>query len=242
MKDVTRRKLAMAERARSFVLAYPLSEESQVKLVDELEERLARAEVLLVQQREGKLEQHAATARQTELKRAIHKDLLPYLVRVGERVADRPPEVAERLRLPGADLPQQAYLATTKAMLGAAQAMRKSLVAAGLVEAVLDDLALAVRRLEEAGAAAERAEGIMCALRRTWSRRSARSWMRLVCWTGRTVTGSGTSRRFSPRGNGLGRSSRSLAARGRSSGRGEWPGIQARRVPRLGLNSGVGST
>jgi len=112
-----RRKLAMAARVRDFVRAHGGGDSSFEKLLGSLEERLARAESLALQQRDGLVGQHAAIVRRQELRRRMEEHLLPSLVRVGGQVAKGVPELVDRFRKASTKGPHRSFLTAAKGML-----------------------------------------------------------------------------------------------------------------------------
>jgi len=94
MQAPVRRKLSMAVRVRDFNRAHPSDDVTFNKVVAALEERLARADALAIQQRDGTLEQHGSVVRRQELRALMRTELLPQLVRTGERAVAQRPDLA----------------------------------------------------------------------------------------------------------------------------------------------------
>jgi hypothetical protein len=160
MKAVVRRKFEMATRVVEFSRAHPSTDASQDGVVAKLEDRIARADALITQQRAGLIGVHAATARRKELRRGLQFQLLRYLIRVGEAAAKVKPELAMRFELPSLGTALKPFLSSVKAMLALAETEREFLISVGLSELALTDLKREVAEYEEsieAGHAGRRA-------------------------------------------------------------------------------------
>lgn len=144
MKVTVRRKIAMAVRVRDFARAHAAGDAGHLALLAELEERLARVEALVLQQREGTAQQHAATVQRRALRERMQDQVFPYLAQVGKRVAREVPDLLDRFVLPPADGPYRSFQTAAKAMLAEATAEREKFLKLGLSEAVLDQLGQAV--------------------------------------------------------------------------------------------------
>jgi hypothetical protein len=150
MRAIVRRKLEMATRVLEFSRAHPSTDASQAGLVAKLEERIARADALILQQRAGLNAVHGATARRMELRRGLQFQLLRYLIRVGEAAAQVRPELAVQFELPALNTSRKAFLSSVKAMLAMAETEREFLLSVGLSELALTDLKKEVEAFEEA--------------------------------------------------------------------------------------------
>ena len=150
MLSAVRRKLAMAARVRDFFRTHPSDEPSHQEVLGKLEERLARADVLALQQRAGIAIKGAAVERRTELRRRIKIELLPHLVRVGQVVATVRPELAGRFRVPYLGEPLRTFSDATREMLALASADRELFEAKGLSRALLDELTETFNAFEQA--------------------------------------------------------------------------------------------
>jgi len=129
MNAKARRKLEMGAHALDFSRAHPDASPGYTAAVTRLEERLARAEQLASQQRDGLLEVRAATARKLELRRAMRQAHLAHLAQVAKVAAREVPELAQKFVLkPGTST----YLAFRTAARGmAAEAQNQKEVLAG---------------------------------------------------------------------------------------------------------------
>src|SRR5207247_5980498 len=79
MNAKSRRKIEMGRRALDFSRAHPDASPGYTAAVTRLEERLARANEVAGQQRDGQLEVRAATARKFELRRIMRQAHLAHL-------------------------------------------------------------------------------------------------------------------------------------------------------------------
>jgi hypothetical protein len=111
-----------------------------------LEELIARTETLAKQQQGGYLARRASAARRRALRRRIREGLLRHLVTCAEVAAADAPQLAlgERFRLPKANATNEDFRTLARKMLEQGQAQRELLVARGLAEKLLDDLAAAL--------------------------------------------------------------------------------------------------
>jgi hypothetical protein len=149
MDAVVRRKLAMATRVRDFARAHPFGEPSYPQWLERLEERLARADVLATQQREGSIAARGATFRRGRLRTRIRTEMLPHLVRVGEVLAARErPELIGRFRQLTANEPDRTFITAARAMHAEASAAKEAFVRLGLAEALLGELGQALTEFE----------------------------------------------------------------------------------------------
>ena len=114
-------------------------------MVDGLASDLARAQVLVTQQRSGLLAVRAATARRKELRQEV---LVPLrqLATIAHAAAVAVPELGERFVPPARGISHRAYLTATRAMSTEAQAHRDLLLSHGMAPTLLDDVA---RTLDE---------------------------------------------------------------------------------------------
>ena len=140
MRRVVRGKLEMAAGVRQFSRSHPSSEPSYVTLLGDLDTRLARAEVIAARQHDGLAVARNARARRKELRRELHSQVLPHLIRVGEAAAKDLPDLAERFMLPSSGVTYRTYLIAATAMLSLAETHRELLVSKGLTGTLLETL------------------------------------------------------------------------------------------------------
>jgi hypothetical protein len=154
MNSTDRRRLLMAERVREFTQAHPLEDPSEAGVIKQLEYHLARAQMIVARQQTGLKAARGARARRVELRRAVHFQLLRYLTAVGGVAAKDRTELAAKFKLPNSSLPNLAFAAAVKEMLGAAKEQQELLVAKGMGATLLDDLDRMVKEFEAASSAA----------------------------------------------------------------------------------------
>jgi hypothetical protein len=139
----------MATRVRDFARAHPFGEPSYPQWLERLEERLARADALAAQQRDGLIAARGAVFRRGDLRKKIRTEMLPHLVRVGEVLAARErPELIGRFRLLSASEPDRTFITAVKAMHAEASAAKDAFVRLGLADALLGELGQALAEFE----------------------------------------------------------------------------------------------
>ena len=151
MRGEIRRKIEMASRVREFCRANPSTEEGYESAVTRLEERLARADALGMQQRTGTGDARAASARRRQTRFQIEFALLNPLVKVGRSAARANPELIGKFQLSHHHATHKAFLIGARTMLGEATTAKEVLLKQGLAAALLDDLAKALDRFEAEG-------------------------------------------------------------------------------------------
>ena len=138
----------MAARVREFSRANPSTEQPHEDVVTRLEERLARADTLGIQQRAGTGDAQAATARRMQTRLQIEFALLGPLVKVGRSAARTSPELLGKFKLSQPKASHKAFLIAARTMLGEATTAKDLLVSKGLAAKLLEDLAKALDRFE----------------------------------------------------------------------------------------------
>ena len=138
----------MAARVREFSRANPSTEQPHEDVVTRLEERLARADTLGIQQRAGTGDAQAATARRMQTRLQIEFALLGPLVKVGKSAARTSPELLGKFKLSQPKASHKAFLIAARTMLGEATTAKDLLVSKGLAAKLLEDLAKALDRFE----------------------------------------------------------------------------------------------
>ena len=150
MNAKSRRRIEMGTRALDFSRAHPDASPGYTAAVTRLEERLARAEKLATQQREGTLEVRAATARKRELRRSMRQAHLSHLAQVAKVAAREVPELAQKLVLRPGTTTYLAFRTAARGMAAEAQNQKDVLVKHGMVETVLDNLVQALDQFDAA--------------------------------------------------------------------------------------------
>ena len=152
MNAKSRRRIEMGTRALDFSRAHPDASPGYTAAVTRLEERLARAEQLATQQREGTLQVRAATARKRELRRTMRRTHLTHLARVARVAAREMPDLAQKLVLKPGTTTYLAFRTAARGMAAEAESRKDVLVKHGLMDSVLENL---VQTLDQFDAAVE---------------------------------------------------------------------------------------
>jgi hypothetical protein len=160
MYAITRRKLEMGRRALEFGRAHPDASAGYGVALAQLEDRLAQADRLATQQRDGILGDRAAAARKRELRRALTQGHLAHLIRVAREAASELPKLEQTFVLPRTTRSYQAFRTAARAMASAAESNRELLVTHGLGESVLEDLARLLDELDAAVRASDEARRV----------------------------------------------------------------------------------
>ncbi|HET6796852.1 MAG TPA: hypothetical protein VFH40_06795 [Gemmatimonadales bacterium] len=150
MNSRVRSVVEMGRRALAFFEAHPDQSLGSLPALSRLKELLARADQLLIQQRDGISEVRAATAEKRDLRRKIRRTHLPHFTRVAEAAAVERPELAGKLELPNEALPYLAFRTAVQGILTEAQKEKDLLLKHGLVEPALESLAAAGTQFDRA--------------------------------------------------------------------------------------------
>lgn len=150
MKRLIRRKLTMAGRVRDFARTYPSTDASWTGVVSRLEELLTRAGALEQVERQGRASRRTAQATRRELRARLHADYLRHLITTVAVAFQGDPAVPREFHLPRLNGPYHVFGATAHAMHSAAEPLSDRLIAAGLGETLLADLAAGLTAFDEA--------------------------------------------------------------------------------------------
>jgi hypothetical protein len=150
MKAVTRRKIEMGTRALKFSREHPDGSPGSASALTRLQDRLARAEQLAEQQREGILDVRIATARKRDLRRAIKRSHLKHLASVAQVAAEEAPELARMFTLQPQSNPYLAFRTAVRGFAAEAESRKELLVKHGLAETVLSGLTQALNEFDVA--------------------------------------------------------------------------------------------
>jgi hypothetical protein len=150
MDALTRTTLEMGRRALAFAEAHPEQTPGNLPALSRLKELLARADELIIQQRDGISEVRAATVEKRETRRRIRRTHLPHLFRVAQAAAPERPELAEKFRLPDESLPYLAFRSAVQGILTEAQNEKELLARYGMVEPAPASLAEALGQFDRA--------------------------------------------------------------------------------------------
>lgn len=147
----------MASRALAFTREHPSTDASWAGVVTRLEELLAKAGELEARERDGRSDRRTATAARRVLRDRIQAEMLRHLVTTAGEAFKDEVAVPGEYRLPALNGPYRTFGAAARELLVAAVPVRDRLVAAGLGETLLDDLAEALAEFDAAGQAADAA-------------------------------------------------------------------------------------
>jgi hypothetical protein len=146
----TRRTLEMAIRALNFSRAHPDPSSGSIAALSRLESAVARAEQLVIQQRDGFSEVRAASTQKRELRRKIRRTHLLHLSRVAEAAGPERPELEQKFVLAPEATPYLAFRAAARGIANEAQNEKELLVNYGLLEPVLESLNQALDHFDRA--------------------------------------------------------------------------------------------
>jgi hypothetical protein len=149
MNRQVRQKLDMIAGVGDFSRKHTSEDPSYGAIITSFESHLARAQALIAQQRAGQLTSRAATAHRREIRKTLHENLLPYLVRVGQAVTKGSPDQG-RFVMPTARATNLAYRTAARAMFDEATAARDRFIASGMTESFLTDLGQALDQYDAA--------------------------------------------------------------------------------------------
>ena len=140
----------MATRALEFSRAHPDQSPSYVAALSRLEASLARAEQLVIQQRDGFSEVRAATRQKENLRRTIRRTHLLHLSRVAEAAGLERPDLEQKFVLAPEATPYMAFRAAARGIATEAQNEKELLINHGLLEPVLESLNQALEQFDRA--------------------------------------------------------------------------------------------
>jgi hypothetical protein len=138
MNATSRRKIEMGTSALEFLRPLPDSDAGYTLALAKLEQQVGRAQALAAAQRGGLVDVRAASARKTELRRAMLSGPIAHLAEVGRGAAQEEHELGKTFRFkPGAST-FLAFRTAARSMAAEAQSHREVLVKHGLAESVLE--------------------------------------------------------------------------------------------------------
>ena len=150
MNARTRTKLDMGDRALNFSRAHPDASPGYAAALTDLEQRLARAQLLARAQQEGINRRKAANARKNALRRQMSRAQLRHLARVAKVAAKDTPELAGKLVLKSQLRTYRSFRAVAGSMVAEAQTQKELLVKHGLADTVLDSLVQSLDQFDKA--------------------------------------------------------------------------------------------
>ena len=149
MNATSRRRLERALRVRDFIRAHRTDGAGEATALTRLEELVQRAEVLVAQQRAGRVATRAATMQREELRHALQSKLLIYLAAVGAVAAKGNTELAPQCHLRPSGTSNQAFVTAARGMLLQATAQKDLLVSRGMSPQLVDDLTATLAKFEQ---------------------------------------------------------------------------------------------
>ena len=150
MQAHIRRKLAMAARALDFAQAHPFTDPSYTTLVARLQDRIARADALVVQQIEGHTAEHAAIVQRDALRDTIRRVQLRHLVALAEMASRDHPELVGKFVNPNPRAPHKVVVTAARALITAATPYQDLFVSLGLSPTFLTDLTQTIAQFDQA--------------------------------------------------------------------------------------------
>ena len=148
MNAKSRRKIEMGARALEFSSSHPGESAGYAASLARLEDRLARADQLATQQRDGILEARRATTRKRDLRRSMKRAHLDHLASVAEAASREVPELGQKFVLSRRANTYLAFRTAARAMEAEAASRKELLVKHGLSETVLTALGEALAEFD----------------------------------------------------------------------------------------------
>ena len=149
MDSDTRNKLEMGGRIRDFNRAHPPDIPRGVEAAARLEERLARAEKLATQQRDGRLTVRGSVIRRADLKKEIRQRFLRPLYGIAQAAFPENPALVQRFKVPTQASNRRDFMTGVRGIAAEAAANRDAFIAFGMPEDFLDKLNAALKEFDE---------------------------------------------------------------------------------------------
>lgn len=150
MNAKNRRRIEMGTRALNFSRAHSDASPGYAAALSRLEERLARADQLATQQRDGIIEVRSSSAQKRDLRRSMRRGQLTHLARVADIAAKELPELSQKFILAPMSSPYLAFRTAARGMAAEAQSRKELLVQHGLAGTVLESLVAALDEFDRA--------------------------------------------------------------------------------------------
>ncbi len=147
-------KLQVGDRVVGFCRANPSDNEGLNTAVARLEERLARAQVLDEQFKNGEITVHASVLNKEGLRITI-RDGLVLVSGLAEAATEEQPDLAVRIRVPRLRAPQPNFVTATRVAVTQAREVEPILKGYGLPDTLLTEISAAADRLESTEAVKE---------------------------------------------------------------------------------------
>lgn len=139
MSNLVRLIMIAGTRMYEFLLAFPDPNPGFMEATQALGERLARAEALANQQRNGKVDRRVSTGQREALLKELRTTFLRTLVAVAAVAFKDDPSVVRRFRVSHRDIGTD-FLTAARTVLAEAEAVHEVLLQKGLPETLLADL------------------------------------------------------------------------------------------------------
>lgn len=141
--------IAMATRVHEFVVANPDPQPGYTQTVQSLAAQLERGEALAREERVARVAAEAATEARDGVQEELRRTLLRPLAGIARATFRDQPELVHRFRLAAqSDKRLGSFLAESRAVRAEAEAARERLLAQGMPEGMLADLAAGIERFE----------------------------------------------------------------------------------------------
>jgi len=152
MDAKVRRQVATGTGSRDFGRSHPVNTPEFTLIMGELDELLARVQVVAERQRDGFIDKHTGSVRRRDLERQIRRLHLPHIQRAGQSAAPDDPELVEAFPRRPATTSLLAFRTMAGGVAAAAEEHKDVMAKRGLSVDVLEDLK---QSLKEFDAAAE---------------------------------------------------------------------------------------
>jgi hypothetical protein len=143
----------MGANAAKFSRGHPNESPGYEAALSGVEQRLARAEQALAEQRSGLLGVHANAVKKQELRSTMRDGHMAHIAQVAKAARREAPQVPQQFVFRPGTNTHVAFQTTARAFLAEAETHRELLVRYGLVESVLDELRQSLDQFDAAMAA-----------------------------------------------------------------------------------------
>lgn len=150
MNAKIRRRIEMGDRALLFSQAHPDDSTGYGVALARLEALVKRADQLFIQQREGKLQVHAAALRKVELRRTMQLAHLPHFAAAADAASIEVPELPQKFRFPRTSRSFMAFRTAARAVEAEALQWEETLERHGMAGPVLESFRQILGEFESA--------------------------------------------------------------------------------------------
>jgi hypothetical protein len=140
-------KLQVGDRVVGFCRAHPSDNAGLTTAVARLEERLARAQALDEQHKNGEIAVAASVLNKSDLRVTI-RDGLSLVAGLAEAAADEQPDLAVRIKPPALRAQQTTFVSSARVAVTQAREVEPVLKGYGLPDTLLTEISAAIDRLE----------------------------------------------------------------------------------------------